>query len=55
MNQLQSIAADTLTLYKMLVAVSFHCVYRNTLNAVILNMRIYTGIPSLAPPQRTSN
>ena len=41
MNQLQSSAVDTSKLHKMLLAVSFHCVYRNSLNRVICNMRIY--------------
>ena len=30
MNQLQSKAADTSTLCKILLAVSFHCVYSNS-------------------------
>ena len=40
MHQLQSKAADMSTLYKMLVAVFFHCAYRNSLNEGILN-KIY--------------
>ena len=44
MNQLRSRAAGTsilYTLYKILFGVSFHYVYRNSLNAVSLNIRIY--------------
>ena len=41
MNQLQSRAADTSTSYKMLLAIYLHFVYKNSLPAVILNMRIY--------------
>ena len=44
MNQLQSSAVDTSTLHKMLLAVSFHCEYRNRLNIVTFNMRIYIYI-----------
>ena len=36
MNQLQYRAADMSTLHKILLTVSFHCVYRNSLNAAIL-------------------
>ena len=36
MNQLQSRAADASTLCKMLLADSFRCVCRNSLNAVVL-------------------
>ena len=40
MNQLQSRAADTAALYKILLAVSYHCVHRSKLNENILNIQV---------------
>ena len=41
MNNFQPKKADTSTSYKILLVVSFHCVYRNSSNAVLLNIRKY--------------